>query len=97
MTPMSAQDVVVCDMVGGSSMSSMTANDTMSDMSCDMHEGVACNSIQCVNSCVAVPIVSLVSSDSFTFTAFVGQAQIPVSPAFFYNIVHPIYTPPPLV
>ncbi len=99
MIPISAQDMVVCDMMDGSSMPSslMVVNDTMPEMKCDLHEGVACTSIQCASSCTVASIISLVSANGVVFFTNIEKDRPQTRSAFFYNIIHPIHTPPPLV
>ena len=98
MLPVSAVEST-CKMMGDSSstmMQNMAISDKQSDMSCEMHEGVACNSTECVSSC-AISIIPLPFSSNNPLINVAGNLQAHAVFAYFYNIVLPIKTPPPLV
>ena len=98
MLPVSAVEST-CKMMGDSSstmMQNMAISNDQSDMSCDMHEGVACNSTECVSSC-AISIIPLPFSGNDSLINFAANLQAHAGFAYFYKIVLPIKTPPPLV
>ncbi len=98
MLPVSAAEST-CKMMGDSSstmMQNMAIPSDQSDMSCDMHEGVACSSTECVSSC-AISIIPLPFSGNNSLINFADNLQAHADFAYFYKIVLPIKTPPPLV
>ena len=98
MLPVSATENT-CKMMDGSSsamMQNMTTTDKQSDMSCEMHDGVSCNSTDCVSSC-AISIIPLPFSGNNSLINVANNLQAHAGFAYFYNIVLPIKTPPPLV
>ncbi len=77
-------------------MMSSSIMSTSSDMSCEMSDGTMCSSIQCISSCAA-SIIPLTSSDLLLPLNVAGHRQFQAGLAYFYTIILPINTPPPLV
>ena len=98
MLPVSAAESA-CKMMGDSSstmMKNMAISNDQSDMSCDMHGDVACATIDCVSSC-AISITPLPLSEIKLLINVAGSPKIYSGFVYFYKIVLPIETPPPLV
>jgi hypothetical protein len=83
-----------CDM---DSMASSSMIDTMSDMSCSMDDGTPCSVLECIGSCSASIVPQLLSENSHPLVLVAGRHKPDTGFAYFYKIVHPIHTPPPLV
>ena len=83
-----------CGMMDSNSML-MSASDA-NDMKCEMPEEMSCDMTQCVSSCSLSipPVLPFAGSLSFFAT---GRLQYHNSLVYFYSVVHPVNTPPPLV
>jgi hypothetical protein len=79
------------------SMASSSMIDTMSDMSCSMDDGTPCSVLECIGSCSASIVPQLLSENSHPLVLVAGRHKPDTGFAYFYKIVHPIHTPPPLV
>jgi len=98
MLPVSATESM-CKMMDDSSsisMQDMAMPNDQTCMTCDMHDDVACGSIDCVSSCT-ISITPLPLSENKLSINVAGNSQVHIGFAYFYKIVLPIETPPPLV
>jgi len=88
-----------CGVMDESSMIMMSSSNasTMSDMSCDMSDGATCSSSQCISSCAASIIPLFFSSEKPLTFIVAGRHQYQTGLAYFYTLILPINTPPPLV
>ena len=78
------------------SMSSSKTSMIDMDMSCEMPDGTTCSSIQCVSSCSAA-IIPLPSFQKQITLIVAGRSQYQTGLAYFYTLILPVNTPPPLV
>lgn len=87
-----------CDVMDESRMVMMSSSDTsaLSDMNCDMSDGAICSSVQCISSCAAT-IIPLSLSEKPLILIVAGHSQYQTGLAYFYTLILPINTPPPLV
>ena len=98
MLPVSATEGM-CKMMGDLSpisMQDMAMPNDQTGMTCDMHGDVACATIDCVSSC-AISITPLPLSEIKLLINVAGSPKIYSGFVYFYKIVLPIETPPPLV
>ena len=91
-TPVSAMNV--CEMMDGSNPTMMASS--MADMDCGMDAETACTSVDCANSCSTVAISPL-TSERLSFLIVAGNRQPLAGFVYFYKIILPVSTPPPLV
>ncbi len=87
-----------CAVMDESSMIMVSSSNTsaMPDMSCEMSDGATCSSVQCVSSCAAT-IIPLSLSEKPLILIVAGHRQYQTGLAYFYTLILPINTPPPLV
>ncbi len=95
-TPVSAMGV--CEMMDGSNPAMMAApiSDAMADMDCGMDAETTCASVECISSCSTATVVQLVLEKQ-TFFIVASNHQPLAEFVYFYRIILPINTPPPLV
>ena len=95
-TPVSAMGV--CEMMDGSNPAMMTSSmsGAMADMDCGMDAEMSCASVDCATSCATATISQLVSEKQ-SFFIVAGNHQPLAGFAYFYKIILPVNTPPPLV
>jgi len=95
-TPVSAMGV--CEMMDGPNSAIMTSSmpDTMVDMDCGMDAETACSSVECASNCSASTVSQLISENQ-SFLIVAGRGQPLADFAYFYRIILPVNTPPPLV
>ena len=96
-TPVSAMGA--CEMMDEPNpevmMSSMS--DAMAGMDCEMEaDTTVCASIECASNCSATNAPQLIS-EKLNFIIVAGNFQPSVGFAYFYKIILPVNTPPPLV
>ncbi len=99
-TPVTAMGV--CEMMGELdttliSAPSVSMTNTMSEMDCGMDAKMACSSLECANSCSATTTASQSYTETQSLIIVAGHDQPRADFAYFYKIIHPVNTPPPLV
>ncbi len=87
-----------CDMMDESNSMMMSASQTMSDMDCCEDVAKACASSACASDCAATTAPSLLTSECQKNITVAGHhSPIQSGLAYFYKIILPVNTPPPLV
>lgn len=88
----------VCEMMDGSNPAMMASSmsDAMADMDCGMDAKTACALVECTSSCSTATFSQLVSERQ-SFFIVAGNHQPLAGFAYFYKIILPVNTPPPLV
>jgi hypothetical protein len=84
----------VCNMSDETSVMNMSSS--MDNMNCNMDSDTACSSADCISSCTITPIIPL-SLVFYTPNIVAGSTQPMSGFAYFYKIIYPVNTPPPLV